>query len=57
MLSKQLIGYIFHWKAINEEYKEKLRTTLKDRIIKAYMETMRKSFTSWRVIHEDGKLQ
>ena len=51
-MSKTLIGYFDHWKAVNELYKEKLRTTIKDRIIKAYMETMRKSFTAWKTLND-----
>ena len=56
-MSKTLIGYFDHWKAVNELYKEKLRTTLKDRIIKAYMETMRKSFTAWKTLNDQGKIE
>ena len=41
LLSKTLYGYIKHWQTINEDYKQKLRTTVKDKIIKLYMETIR----------------
>jgi hypothetical protein len=51
-MAKRLNGYFSHWKNFNELYKEKLRTSLKDRIIKAYMETMRKSFFAWKTIHD-----
>lgn len=51
-MAKRLNGYFSHWKDINEQYKEKLRTTLKDQIIKAYMETMRKSFFAWKTGHD-----
>ena len=57
MMAKSLYGYFQHWKTINEDYKEKLRTTLKNRIIKAYMETMRKSFVAWKTVHGEGKIE
>jgi hypothetical protein len=56
-MAKTLSGYFLHWKAINENYKEKLRTSLKDRIIRTYMETMRKSFICWKVAHDEGQLE
>ena len=51
MMAKNLYSYIQHWKAINEEYKEKLRTTVKDKIIKYYMSMIRKAFNHWKVKH------
>lgn len=44
MLGKQVFRYFEHWKQVNEDYKEKLRTTVKNKIIKMYMNIMRTSF-------------
>jgi len=39
-----------------DDYKEKLRTTLRDKIIKTYMEKIRKAFTYWKTLHDENKL-
>lgn len=56
MMSKQLFGYFLHWKEITEDYKEKLRTTIKDKIIKVYMEQIRNAFNYWKTLHDSNKL-
>lgn len=45
-----------HWKTINEDYKDKLRTTVKDKVIKLYIETIRKAFNHWRQNNSGVKL-
>ena len=49
MISKQLFEYFYQWKQVNEDYKEKLRTTVKDKIIKVYLHIMRTSFKQWKL--------
>ena len=56
MMAKQLYTYFKHWQSMNEDYKEKLRTTIKDKITKLYMETIRKAFNHWKVNHSDNKI-
>eukprot|EP00347_Sterkiella_histriomuscorum_P005910 403354803 len=56
MMSKQLYEYFELWKQHSEEYKETLRTTIKDKIIKVYMEKIRKAFTYWKALNDQNKL-
>ena len=56
-MAKRLWTYITHWKNVNEDYKEKLRTTLKDKIIKHYMSTIRVAFTHWHKNTSELKVQ
>ncbi len=57
LVSKQLYSYFKHWQAVNENYKEKLRTSIKGKIIQLYMETMRKTFNQWKVNHDGVKIE
>lgn len=57
MLSKSLFMYFNRWKQETDDYKEKLRTTIKDRIIKCYMETIRIAFQTWRVNHNGSQVE
>ena len=52
MMSKQLYEYFELWKQHSEVYKETLRTTIKDKIIKVYMGKIRKAFTYWRALND-----
>jgi hypothetical protein len=57
MMGKSLYRYFDHWKQVNEGHKEKLRTTLKDRIIKAYLLMLRTTFNLWRLRRDEVKTE
>lgn len=56
MMATSLQGYLIHWKNAVEDYKEKLRTTLKDKIIKVYMERIRQAFFYWKTLDSNNQL-
>jgi hypothetical protein len=57
MMGTKLSGYFKQWQNVNEDYKEKVRTTLSDRIIKAYMTAIRTAFNAWKVNHNGDKIE
>ena len=56
MMSKQLSSYFLHWKDLNDFFKEKLRTTVKSKIIKFYFDQLRSAFVSWKTLHAASQL-
>lgn len=56
MLSKQLYAYFQQWKQANEMYKHKLRTTVKDKVLKLYLSLLRVGFNQWHVNADGLKL-
>ena len=49
MMGKQLYIYFDRWREANENYKETMRTTIKERIIKSYKLQLRAAFNLWVV--------
>lgn len=49
MMGKALFRYFDKWREVNEDYKEKIRTTMKDKIIKSYLLLLRSAFNLWKV--------
>ena len=49
MMGKKLYGYFAKWRDANVTYKETLRTTIKDRILKSYKSLLRSAFNLWLV--------
>ena len=48
MMGKRLFAYFMHWHAMTEDYKTKMNTKVKDKIIRQYIKYMKSYFSQWR---------
>lgn len=56
LASRNVTEYFNQWKAATERFKIKLNTSVKDRIIKAYLNSLRSSFDKWKVGAQGKKI-
>ena len=49
---KRLWSYLGHWRQVNVDYQEAVRTTLTDKVIKLYHSWLRVAFSRWRLRDE-----
>ena len=54
-LSKRVWSYLGHWRQVNVDYQDSLKTTVLGKIVKCYMEKMRVAFYRWRFLHSKDK--
>lgn len=54
---KKVWSYFNHWRKLNIDYHDSLRTTLSDKLTSLYMEKVRVSISRWKLLHSRNKLE
>lgn len=48
MFGKKLFAYFMHWNALTQDYKVKMNTKVKDKIIRQYIKFIKSYFKQWK---------
>lgn len=53
-LQKRLWSYLNHWRLVNVDYHDKLRTSLKDKVVRLCWSKERVAFFRWKWMHANN---
>lgn len=53
--SKKIFSYFIHWKMNVEDYKQKMDTKVRDKVIRCYLALMRSYFVQWKKLSSDNE--